>query len=659
MNRMSERRLWHWIKHLAFGLAGALLLTACPGGAPQPPEIKITSPESGAQLNVGQSIAIVGTATGEAISRVDVIIDGTTYATLNAPDKSKGVPSFPINVPWTPLSAGTHAIQLKAYGPPDDKLLTQSEPLVLIALAADVPEALAPPPEPTQPPAPPTQPPPTQPTAPPPANPQPPAGQPSAGQPPAPPPAGQQPPADAPSVTVTNEFVNVRTGPDVAYPKIGELRQGQVAPVRGKSADGRWWQISFPAGPGGVGWVINDYVQANSAAANAPVAAAPPRPTAPPPPPQAAAPTPPLVPLVPVAPQPTPVPQGQLVGDKGVLRVNANPVPPGSTVIASWNIPNFKSAEFDHGDGQGYKGPAAQAMQVVVNGVINAPRTIRLRWTTVDNQVIEDSITINVSGQASAPQGQLVGPRGVLRVNANPVPYGATVFASWNIPNFRSAEFDHGDGQGYKGPAAQAMQVTVNGPIIGPRVIRLRWTTTDNQVLEDTITINVSGQAQAYPECNPSNPDWQANKPGNPSDWEFCKRKDFEYVGDTPPGGNIAYVPRENRSYTMAWEIYGIRGIYIVFEQNGERGPAAPRSYDFPTTGTGPYTFNVQNFENGCYKMFLRIDTNTGKRTDFGQKFLCVGVGGGGGGGNPPPTAPPPPPTAPPPTPTLEVTPIP
>jgi uncharacterized protein YgiM (DUF1202 family) len=558
MSRMSKRRAWHWIERLAIGLAGAFLLTACPGGPPQPPEIKITSPESGAQLSVGQSIAIVGVATGEAISRVDVIIDGATYATLKAPDTSKGVPSFPINVPWTPLSAGTHAIQLKAYGPPDDKLLTQSEPLVLIAVAADAPEALAPPPEPTQPPAIPTQPPPpAQPTEPAPANPQPSAGQPPAGQPP----AGQQPPADAPSVTVTNEFVNVRTGPDVAYPKIGELRQGQVAPVRGKSADGRWWQISYPAGPGGIGWVINDYVQANSSAANVPVAAAPPRPTAPPPPPRPAA-TPVLIPLVPTAPQPTPVPQGQLVGDKGVLRVNANPVP-----------------------------------------------------------------------------------------------YGATVFASWNIPNFKSAEFDHGDGQGYKGPAAQAMQVTVNGPIIAPRTIRLRWTTTDNQVLEDAITINVSGQAQAYPECNPSNPDWQANKPGNPPVWEFCKRKDFEYVGDVPPGHNIAYVPRENRSYTLAWEIYGIRGIYIVFEQNGERGPAAPRSYDFPTTGTGPYTFNVQNFENGCYKMFLRIDTNTGKRTDFGQKFLCVGVGGGGGGGGgggnpPPPTATPLPTDTPLPTPT-------
>jgi hypothetical protein len=349
------------------------------------------------------------------------------------------------------------------------------------------------------------------------------------------------------------------------------------------------------------------------------------------------------------------------VGDKGVLRVNANPVPPGSTVIASWNIPNFKSAEFDHGDGQGYKGPAAQAMQVVVNGVINAPRTIRLRWTTLDNQVIEDSITINVSGQASAPQGQLVGPRGVLRVNANPVPYGATVFASWNIPNFKSAEFDHGDGQGYKGPAAQAMQVTVNGPIIGPRVIRLRWTTLDNQVLEDSITINVSGQAQAYPECNPSNPDWQANKPGNPPVWEFCKRKDMEYVGEAPPGANNAVVnPNENKVYTMAWEIYGIRGIYLVFEPSDGRGGDKGKS--IPTTGTGPVSFKASDFENGCYRITLRIDTNTGKKVDFGEKFICIGTGGGGGGGNPPPptpTAPPPTPTAPPPSPTPTLIPTP
>ncbi len=626
--------LWRLV---AVGSIGLFTLTACLGGAAKTPEIKITAPEPNAQLSVGQSIAIVGTATGDAISRVDVIIDGTTYATLNAPDKSKGVPSFPINVPWTPLSAGTHAIQLKAYGPPDDKLLTQSEPLVLIAQAAAVPEPPAAP-EPTQPAAIPTQAPP-----PPTAVPSQPQPTPNAGAA-----TGQQPaPSDAgaPSLTVTNEFVNVRTGPDVVYPKIGELKQGEVAPVRGKSADGRWWQISYPSGPGGVGWVINDYVQANSAAANVPVAAAPPRPTSPPVVVQPPA-TPVLVPIVTLPPQqPTAPPQGQLVGDKGVLRVNANPVPSGATVFASWNIPNFKSGEFDRGDGQGYRGPVAQVMQVDVPAVIG-PRTIRLRWVDLNNQVFEDAINLNVIG--APPQGQLVGDKGVLRVNANPVPSGATVFASWNIPNFKSGEFDRGDGQGYRGPVAQVMQVDVPAVVV-PRTIRLRWVDLNNQVIEDSITINVIGQGapstSGYPDCNPSNPDWQANKPGNPSNWTFCKRKDPEYVGESP--GNIAYVPRNDKVYTMAWEVYGARAIYLVFEPNSSRGPAGPLdqpNLSRPTTGTGPVSFRSNEFADGCYKITLRIDTNAGDRADFGEKFFCVNVGppggggGGGGGGGPTPT---------------------
>ncbi|MFN4294718.1 MAG: Ig-like domain-containing protein [Thermoflexales bacterium] len=542
---------------VAAGSIGLFTLTACLGGAAKTPEIKITAPEPNAQLSVGQSIAIVGTATGDAISRVDVIIDGTTYATLNAPDKSKGVPSFPINVPWTPLSAGKHAIQLKAYGPPDDKLLTQSEPLVLVAQAAAVAESPAAP-EPTQPVAIPTQAPPPPTAAPSQPQPTPNAGA-ATGQQPAPSDAG------APSLTVTNEFVNVRTGPDVVYAKIGELKQGEVAPVRGKSADGRWWQIAYPSGPGGVGWVINDYVQANSAAANVPVAAAPPRPTSPPVVVQPPA-TPVLVPIVTLPPQPTAPPQGQLVGDKGVLRVNANPVPSGATVFASWNIPNFKSGEFDRGDGQGYRGPVAQVMQVDVPAVIG-PRTIRLRWVDLNNQVFEDSITINVVGQ--------------------------------------------------------------NAPI-----------------------------TSGYPDCNPSNPDWQANKPGNPSNWTFCKRKDPEYVGESP--GNIAYVPRSDKLYTMAWEVYGARAIYLVFEPNSSRGPAGPLdqpNLSRPTTGTGPLSFRSNEFADGCYKITLRIDTNAGDRADFGEKFFCVNVspsgggGGGGGGGGSSPTATPGPTPIPSPTP--------
>ncbi|MCS7055823.1 MAG: hypothetical protein NZM18_06570, partial [Thermoflexales bacterium] len=244
-----------------------------------------------------------------------------------------------------------------------------------------------------------------------------------------------------------------------------------------------------------------------------------------------------------------------------------------------------------------------------------------------------------------------------------PVPAGSTVFASWNIPNFKSGEFDRGDGQGYKGPVAQVMQVDVPG-ISGPRTIRLRWVDLNNQVLEDSITINIGGQAPpptTYPDCNPSNPDWQAGRNGNPPEWTFCKRKDLEYVGESP--GNIAYVPRNDKVYTMAWEVYGARAIYLVFEPNSTRGPAGPANQpnmSRPTTGTGPMSFRSNEFADGCYKITLRIDTNAGHRADFGEKIFCVNVnvgGGGGGGGAPPPTTTPvPQPTA---TPEPTITPAP
>ena len=101
----------------AIALASTLALTACLGSAAKTPEIKITAPAAGSALSVGQSVAIVGTATGDAISRVDVVIDGQTYATLNAPDKSKGVPNFPINVPIgaTPdFNGATHGCVYKS-----------------------------------------------------------------------------------------------------------------------------------------------------------------------------------------------------------------------------------------------------------------------------------------------------------------------------------------------------------------------------------------------------------------------------------------------------------------------------------------------------------------------------------------------------------------
>jgi len=396
----------------ALALTGMFTMTACLGGAAKPTEVKITSPQASAALSVGQSVNIEGVATGDSISRVEVMIDGNTYARLefDAKDATKGIGNFPVrNVPWTPISAGTHAIQLKAFGPPDYKLVGQSEPLVVNALASAAAAAPTAAPAPTQP-LPATKAPAVSGNS---------AGVPTVAPPPSTgsgvgaanpaPAAGSNNTSGAPSLTVTNDFVNVRTGPDTAYDKLGELQQGATAAVKGKSADGKWWQIAYPGGAGGVGWVIGDYVQTNGAANNTPVASAPPKPTAAPvvyQPPAPAAPAPVLVPLVTVAPPqaaaPQPAPVGQLVGPKGVLRVNANPVGNGATVYASWNIPNFKEGKFDRGDGQGAKGPISQVMQVDVPS-ITSQRIIRVQWTDTNGGANEDTIVVNVSGSVALP----------------------------------------------------------------------------------------------------------------------------------------------------------------------------------------------------------------------------------------------------------------
>lgn len=629
----------------ALALVGLIALTACGGSSSKPPEIKITAPESGAALSVGQSVAIVGTATGDAISRVDVIIDGQTYATLNAPDKSKGVPSFPINVPWTPLSAGTHAIQMKAFGPPDDKLLTQSEPLVLNAQAASVPATPTAEAQPTTA---------AVPTAAPAATAE---GSNAQAVPTVAPPSGNnaQPAAttapaagnannSAPSLTVTNEFVNVRTGPDTAYDKVGELKQNQTAPVKGKSADGNWWQVSFPSGQGGVGWVIKDYVQANAAANNVPVASAPPKPVQPTTAPAAQAPAQPpaLVPLVTVAPPQVAAPAapGPLTGGANVLKVEANPVAAGGTAFAYWNIPNFKEGCFDRGDGGGCKGPIAQSMRVDVPG-LNGARTITLKWTDTNGAAQQDTLALNISGApVAAVAGSLAGGANVLKVEANPVAAGATAYAFWNIPNFKEGCFDKGDGGGCKGPVAQAMRVDVPS-VTGPRTLTLKWTDTNGAAQQDTLTLN-TGAGAAAPAvvnalCDANNPDWQAGKNGNPAAWTFCKRKDPEYIGDAPPGGNIGRVDRNDKTYTMGWDVYGAKGVWLVFEPNASQGPAGTTQLSIPSTGTGPVTFKVSDLAQGCYRITLRIDTNAGNRADFGEKILCVGTGGGQPAPNPQP----------------------
>jgi uncharacterized protein YraI len=54
--------------------------------------------------------------------------------------------------------------------------------------------------------------------------------------------------------------VNIRSGPDMIFSKVGMLRSGQAAEVVGISEDGLWWAIKLPGEETTPGWVAKDYV---------------------------------------------------------------------------------------------------------------------------------------------------------------------------------------------------------------------------------------------------------------------------------------------------------------------------------------------------------------------------------------------------------------
>ncbi|NPV85043.1 MAG: hypothetical protein HPY45_03405 [Anaerolineae bacterium] len=99
----------------------------------------------------------------------------------------------------------------------------------------------------------------------------------------------QQPTVELPTVTSTpsgpvvtvrrdqEEYINVRSGPGVFFPKVGVLLLGQQAPAKGRSAGGDWILISYPGVPGGVAWVYAPFVNVSPGAL--PIVEPPPTPT--------------------------------------------------------------------------------------------------------------------------------------------------------------------------------------------------------------------------------------------------------------------------------------------------------------------------------------------------------------------------------------------
>jgi hypothetical protein len=98
----------------------------------------------------------------------------------------------------------------------------------------------------------------------------------------------QQPTVAIPTVTGTvkgpiaivysdpEDQINVRSGPDVFYPKVGVLINRQEVPALARTEGGTWVKIVYPGVPEGVAWVYAPYVRVTG---ELPIVPKPPTPT--------------------------------------------------------------------------------------------------------------------------------------------------------------------------------------------------------------------------------------------------------------------------------------------------------------------------------------------------------------------------------------------
>jgi len=387
------------LRTVTVALVMALILSAC--GATNTPVTKVvlTSPQGNAEFLSNVPVQIQGQADGAAIVRVDVIIDSGVLTAVPAPDTANGVASLPVSVAYNSQTIGTHFVQLKVYAT-GDKLIAVSDPVIFTIKLSAVTATTAPLAQPT-------------PTAAPAST----AAAVVSGTAATATPAGV-----APSLTITNEFANIRSGPGINFDLVGKLNQNDKAPVRGKSPDGIWWQIAFDKGPNGVGWVRGDLVSANAAAQAIAAVALPPTPTKPP-----TQPAPPA--------QPTTLPP--TAASTNVAAATA--VPSGPVCDASMKEWRGQNPNYPFCARQDPTWADPNGEYLIYDNGRNIP--LSLSWNIFGSNIKEmwihfDQDNSNACGFNKPTQktiNQQVSPAGKFDFNAIDFPYGGTMRISWSV----------------------------------------------------------------------------------------------------------------------------------------------------------------------------------------------------------------------------------
>lgn len=221
---------------------------------------------------------------------------------------------------------------------------------------------------------------------------------------PAPPP---EQPATPIGRVVGTQGLNVRSGPSTAFPVIGVARLGDEGEIVGRSADGRWWAVSVPSAPNGVGWVSADFVAASNAE-NVPVLPAPPLPPTPTPRPTPVPPPPTPTPR----PQPTPVPQPTPTPGAEIAfwadRTNINQ---GECATLFWSVQNVQAVwVYPLGAQYTQFGRAGQGSEVVCPAMTTTYE-MRVRMRDGSTQFRQVTINVNVPPPPPPPANPLSGTR--------------------------------------------------------------------------------------------------------------------------------------------------------------------------------------------------------------------------------------------------------
>jgi len=322
------------------GMLSYVLSTPAAPVAPTAPVVFVQSPAAGTQVRVHEPVRVSAVANdAQGVMRMELWVGGTLIGQQSATN-GETPQTLQAEWVWTPPAAGNYTLQLKAYNVQG----VASEPVMLFLVAVPAPTEVS---EPSVTPT----------------------------------------PEETGAFAITTVVLNVRQGPGQHYPILGLVPPGTRLRITGKNPEATWWQVVYPDGSEGRGWVFADFTQASDTA-EVPVVVTPEPPT-----PTATAtplPTPTYtrMPTFTPSPSPSPTPVGPVV-ELVAARVS---LAPGECTLLQWHIENIKAAYLSGGDfrNQGITGPYGWR-----EACPTATTTYVLRAETGDG-VIERMVTVEV-----------------------------------------------------------------------------------------------------------------------------------------------------------------------------------------------------------------------------------------------------------------------